>query len=654
MIRRHWPRLGLALLLLATWVAYFPGLSGGFLFDDFVNLDALNSPGPVDNWPAFWRYLTSGIADPTGRPLSLLSFLVDAREWPADPAPFLRTNVLLHLLDGVLLFFLLRRLGRHLDGAGNRTDAAALLGAGLWLLHPLFVSTTLYIVQREAMLPATFTLLGLLAYVHGRGLMATAPRAGMAWSALGLGAFTVLALLSKANGILLPLLAWTLEATVLRHGRAGPVAPLPRWLWVSLLLLPSLVVLAYLASFLPELHDPLQHRPWTIAQRLLTQPRVLVDYLLLLAVPRVLSTGLYNDGYQAAAGLLSPPGTLPALLLVLALLLAGLGLRRRAPAVAAALLFFFAGHALESTTIPLELYFEHRNYLPAMLLFWPLARGVVAWRTRIAWRATVALGLLALCGAITWQRAGLWGDPDRMALLWAAQNPQSPRAQATAAMIESRTRPDLALQRLGPLWRRHPHDLQFALNYANAACALGALPPADVAGIAGALRHADHGDQLLHRWLSRALQVAESGQCAGVDDAAIERWLEAARDNPRFMQVAGRRQDLASIAGQLALLRGQPERALHAFDEALAAEPTPDAAAMQTALLATRGHYREALSHLDTYARLSARSSPPPGRGMPRVHEWVLARQGYWAYELGLLRRKLHAEIAAQEAANGG
>ena len=78
--------------------------------------------GAIDNWPAFWRYITSGSADPTGRPLSLLSFLVDARNWPADPAPLLRTNVLLHLLNGALLFVLLRQLGRRLDGASARTD----------------------------------------------------------------------------------------------------------------------------------------------------------------------------------------------------------------------------------------------------------------------------------------------------------------------------------------------------------------------------------------------------------------------------------------------------------------------------------------------------------------------------------------------------
>lgn len=72
---RSWPPVALAGICLVAWAVYMPGLSGGFLFDDFVNLDALGALGRVDDWPAFWRYITSGTADPIGRPLALLSFL---------------------------------------------------------------------------------------------------------------------------------------------------------------------------------------------------------------------------------------------------------------------------------------------------------------------------------------------------------------------------------------------------------------------------------------------------------------------------------------------------------------------------------------------------------------------------------------------------
>lgn len=647
--------LALAALCLLAWLAYAPGLSGGFLFDDLVNLPALGATGPVDDWPTFWRYLTSGTADPTGRPLALLSFLLDARDWPADPAPFLRTNVLLHLLNGALLFALLRALGRWLDGASARTDAAALLGAGLWLLHPLLVSTTLYIVQREAMLPATFILLGLLAYVHGRGMFARASRQGAAWMLGGIGLGTLLAVLCKGNGILLPLLAWVLEATVLRRRHGAPADPATepglRRLRLVLLVVPSLLLGAWLASQLRHLGQDLDVRAWTLGQRLLTEPRVLLDYLQLLLVPRAVSTGLFNDGYVVSTGLLHPASTLPALLLVAALVALGFALRRRAPAWSAALLFFFAGHVLESSVLPLELYYEHRNYLPALLLFWPLGRALCRWRGPAWARGAVALGLLALCALTTWQRSDLWGRPDAMALAWARHNPGSPRAQAAAAMAELRLgQPRQALQRLQPLVARQPHELQLVFNQVDAACRVHGIDTRQAQAVAVALRHATEGHGLAWRWLDRSLDTAHAGACRGVDLATVDLWLASAAANP-MMQAPGRRQDLHALAGRLALLRGQPAAARRHFDRALEAWITPGAAARQAALLGARGHYREGLAHLDHYRAIQDRRVRVGGPGMQALHQWVLERQRYWPRQLAGLRATLQADLDAQAPA---
>jgi tetratricopeptide (TPR) repeat protein len=635
--------LALFALLLATWLAYAPGLSGGFLFDDFVNLNALGATGPVHDVAGFWRYVTSGTADPIGRPLSLLTFLLDGQGWPTDPAPFLRTNLLLHLINGALLFALLRLLGRRLDTPGVRTDAVALLAAGLWLLHPLFVSTTLYIVQREAMLPATFTLLGLIAYVHGRTrLEAGARDSGLFWILGGLVLGTTLAMLSKANGVLLPLLAWVLEATVLR---ASARRPLPRWLLLAGLMLPSAAIFAYVSSLLPRISAPLPGRLWTIGERLLTEPRVLVDYLQLLVVPRVLSTGLYNDGYVASRGLLTPASTLPALALVTGLIAAALALRRRTPVLSAALLFFFAGHLLESTSVPLELYFEHRNYLPAMLLGWPLARALGRWNASRTVRIALSVVLLAMLGAITWQRAQIWGKPDRMALLWAAQNPGSARAQATAATAEiGAGHADQALRRLAPWWSLDPYNLQLALNYGSAACSNGQLTVHAREAIGSAFAHASEGQAMAYHWLERALETAGHARCNGIDISTVDDWVAAAWRNPQFANDPHRRQDLLSLGGQLHLARGDGPGALVDFNRALAEDPAPTVAAQQTALLASAGYYREALAHLDSFQHLPRQ--PPSGWGMPRVHTWVLERQGYWPHELGELRRKLLVELA--------
>jgi hypothetical protein len=627
------------LLLLVAWCAYAPGLSGGYLFDDFINLPALGQTGPVDDWATFWRYLTSGSADPLGRPLSLLTFLVDATDWPASPAPFLRTNLVLHLLNGTLLFVLLRMLSRARTATTAQADGAALLAAGLWLLHPLFVSTTLYIVQREAMLPATFTLLGLIGWVQGRARLRDDPRAGMAWMAGAMIACTALATLSKANGALLPLLALVVETTVLRDERAPPQAA---WLRRVLLVVPSVVVALYLLAPLAHLDDVVWGRTWTLAQRLWTEPRVLVEYVWLLFAPRVLSRGVYNDAYVVSQGPLDPVTSLVCAIFVLGAVAAAWWGRKRAPVASAAVLFFAAGHVLESTTIPLELFFEHRNYVPAMLAFWPLALVLARWQGKPAARMAAGAVLLALCGALTYQRAQLWGDQDRMALLWAAANPASARAQATAAGAEVRAgHADRAVARLFPLWRKDPHDLQIVLNYANAACTQGGLAPPDVDGVAEALRHSTGGDQLVHRWLDRALAQAVAGNCRGLDVATVARWVDAASANPRLRDIPTRVQDLRSLEGRLALLRGDNAAARAHFDAALAVVPKPEVAAMQAGLLATAHDYAGAIAHLDRFKTLQV--APPSGVSMRRVHAWVMDRQQYWPRELALLRRRLEA-----------
>jgi hypothetical protein len=511
----------------------------------------------------------------------------------------------------------------------------------------LLVSTTLYVVQREAMLPATFTLLGLLAYTEGRNaFVKTHGRIGMGRMLWGIGLGTLLAVLSKANGILLPLLAGILEITVFGHGASlnhSASKALRRFRWLALAL-PGLLVFAYLASFLLDLNAPLAHRPWTIGQRLLTEPRVLLEYLILLAVPRSLSTGLYNDDYVPSLDLWQPATTLPTAFLIMGLIALAFRLRRSAPSLSAALLFFFAGHLLESSAIPLELYFEHRNYLPALLLFWPLARALCAWKIPATIRIATASIMIALLAFTTHSRVELWGQPKLLAALWARQNPDSSRAQATLAIAESETNPEQAMKRLAPLWRQRPLDFQLTFNFINAACASGGLSNTDKNALAHALRNADTGLQMINPWMGKAIDMADSGDCPGLALTDVANWIDATLQNPAMADAHIRDQNMEPLLAQIAVKKHDPSLALKHFNLALAGFITPDAAARNASMLAAAGYYEQALTHLDYYEKLKAQA-PSPGLGMPLAHAKILQWQGYWAYEMALLRAKLHAEI---------
>jgi hypothetical protein len=663
----------IAALCITAWFAYVPGLSGSFLFDDFANLPAIGGTGPVDNAATFWRYITSGLADPTGRPVALLSFLIDARNWPADPLPFKRTNLLLHLLNGILLWRLLRALGKATIGADQHQERplalhielAAVLGTALWLLHPLLVSTTLYIVQREAMLPATFALAGLLTWLKGRQLLGAGRRnAGLLWIACGLGFGTLLGLLSKANGILLPIYVLALEFTVMRAYAPLPAAQAPAYRRSMAVLagIPALIVLLYLAwrGYKGIVHGVGSHRPWTLGERLLTEPSIVLDYLRLLWLPRPFTAGLFNDQIEAVHSLWSLQAWLPIALLV-TLIAFAFCIRKRLPIASAALLFFFAGHLLESTTIALELYFEHRNYVPSMLLFWPLAWWLCGLDLRspagsakterlskpsVAMRLALTATILGGLTVMTHARADLWGNAQDQALLWAQLNPDSPRAQANAAQVEvSAGLPEQAAIRLQRAIADHPDEIQLVLNLLATRCAMGGVDVPSLTAAAAALRTARVGSVLLTNWFERAIDQATSGNaCPGLGLNEIGSLLDAADENPYNTKRHGSLQDIWYLRSLIALRRHDPEMALTDLNKAIDLQVRAGAALHYAALLGSKGFPSEGLAHLAHYDAIKTRERKPAS-GMPRIHAWILQRQDYWAHEFTHLRGVLEDDL---------
>jgi tetratricopeptide (TPR) repeat protein len=646
-----------ALILLLGWLAYRPGLNGGFLFDDFVNLPALGYYGRVDNWTAFWLYLTSGSADPTGRPIALLSFLIDSNDWPADPYSFKRTGVLLHLLNGAVLTWLLLKLGQ---AAGRKAALPAVLGAALWLLHPYLVSTTLYVVQRETVLECTFVLIGLLGYVCSRELAANGRALGVWLAALSISACTALATLSKANGILLPLLALVIETVLLAQARPVQNPNISR-AFASMvrlvLILPSLLFGAFLAwkTWSGFVDGMPSMRTWTLGQRLLTETRVLMDYLGWLWLPRAFSPGLFNDTITVSTSLFSPISTALCTFAIIALLAGAWRFRSRYPALSLAILFYFAGHLLESTVIPLELYFEHRNYLPAVLLFWALALWLCAPGSRRAdrlhiIRLALSIVLPFILAALTFLHADLWGNVRDQMVLWASRNPDSPRAQATVAQVElARGEIAAATVRLQHALKLRPEEIQLALNLLSAKCAAGALTETDVEETAFALRTNWNVGRVGSDWFSNALNVASQGNCKGLSLDVVERLLKASAENPRAKHMASRFvQDRLHMQARIAILRNENERALELFDEALDADPNPGTALEQAAILAAAGQPALGLRHLDHLAQKPI--AAPPTWSMQALHAWLMNKTGYWENEIAQLRATLEQDIVAQKA----
>lgn len=422
-----------AIIALAT-LAYHPGLSGPFLFDDYANI--VNEPQlQIDDlsWASLKQASLSGAAGPLKRPLSTLSFGLNHAVAGLDEFSFKSWNLATHLINGLLVFLFCRRLGRLAAVRAPRmraqVDWIALATCALWVLHPALLSSVLYVVQRMTSLASTFLLLALLAYLHARQRQMAGHAAN--WTLfVGVPLLTAIATLTKEIGALLPFLAFSIEAGLLRfHCGARPLRRHLEGFFALFLLLPLVGMGVFLAAHPEWLSASAPARGFTAVERLLTECRVLLFYLKLLFVPAISELALYYDDFPISRGLLTPVSTLFALITWTGLVLGACCYRNRAPMFAFAVFWFLAAHALESSFIMLEIMHLHRNYLayvgPLLASVWGLF-AVCAHRPRLLLLLLGCIGLtLAL---VTWQRATQWRSAAAMAQFELRHRPDSPRA----------------------------------------------------------------------------------------------------------------------------------------------------------------------------------------------------------------------------------
>ena len=209
------PKLILASGLVVVLAVYSMGWSGTLHFDDEPNLNGLHG---ISDFYSGLRFVFSGGAGPTGRPLSLATFAVQHESWP-NPKPFLVFNTLLHVINGLLCFLLLRRLLRWLFTDARSAEWLAVAVALLWAASPFLASSTLVVVQRMTGLSAFFALLALNVYTIARvGYRPDAWRSNL-WLAAIAGIGTLLAGLAKENGFLLPVFLLLIEWLLVANAR---------------------------------------------------------------------------------------------------------------------------------------------------------------------------------------------------------------------------------------------------------------------------------------------------------------------------------------------------------------------------------------------------------------------------------------------------
>lgn len=552
----------LGLLVVCTLV-YWPGRSGGFVFDDYPNIVENQELriGSLDGKNLNQAAFSAPMQGPAGRPLSMLSFGINHVYSGLAPQPYKLTNIAIHLLATIAVFFLTRAIFRALAevrGIEANEKWAVLAVTAIFALHPMQLTSVLYVVQRMTSLAGLFTILGMWTYVEARRRMFRG-EGGLALLVVGPIAFAGIAVLAKENGALLPLFATAIELSVFRF-RAGS-GQLDRRvvLWHGLFsLLPIAVAGTWLLVEPQRFLSAYAVRDFSLIERVLTESRVLIFYLKNLIAPSLSDLSLYHDDIALSTGLLTPVTTLVSIIALVGLGALAFVMRARSPLVTLGILWFFVGHLMESTLLPLEIAHEHRNYLPTYGFALAVVGAVTTIRPVHLTRATRLVALCAfvvMLGLVTWMRAAHWSDPYGWADMEVRNHPGSPRATYEAGRLYA----TLALK--GNNEAREP-----ALSYLTRSAALDRSNPMPEATMV--IMSSKLGLPARDTWvvsmmtkfgerplspaavtsLKQLVRCMHSDRC--LTDQQMVRLLEAAYRNETVRFSPRRRADIAAIYGE--------------------------------------------------------------------------------------------------------
>ncbi len=278
-------------------------------------------------------------------------------------------NFVIHYLASLFLFLLIYQT-LQLPGLNQQYQRTAypiaLLCVFLWSTHPIQVSAVTYIVQRIASMAGMFYIMSMYFYVMGRLSAATGKRTVYFVFCLVSAAF---ALGSKETAVMLPVSIFLYDLFLIQGISKERIKKN-----LIIMLLPLLLVILAAAAYtdIASLLSGYKYRPFTMAERLLTEPRVILFYISLLLYPASSRLTLLHD-FEVSRSLITPWTTLFAVLLILFLITGAIIISRKKPLIAYCILFFFINHIIEGSIVPLELIFEHRNYLPSAFFFVPIA-----------------------------------------------------------------------------------------------------------------------------------------------------------------------------------------------------------------------------------------------------------------------------------------
>jgi protein O-mannosyl-transferase len=244
-----------------------------------------------------------------------------------------------------------------------------------------------------------------------------------------------------------------------------------------MLYLPVFALIVYMVGF--DYEKAYYPRNFTLSERLLTESRILVQYLALILFPNRAFLGPYQDDFQVSSGLFQPLSTFASVLGIVLGIAFAVARRRQNPVLSFGILWFFVAHIIESTVFPLEMYFEHRNYVASVGVIFAFVYLAFSIRAPLNKIALSALAIyVAVVGLVLFSFTSVWRDRDLSAEMWQKFHPSSERAaQALAQSYVRRGQVRDALKVVEHIADINPKNIGVRLQLAQVACGVDEANP---------------------------------------------------------------------------------------------------------------------------------------------------------------------------------
>lgn len=609
-----YPSVAFLFFIGLLYFIYAQALGGRLLFDDVVNLESLTfvfADGQFHT-EAARRFVLGGDAGPLGRPLSLLTFLLDGSGWPDDVAALLYTNILLHLLNATLLAAVLLTLGRALGWSWQRAAWVAVASSALWALAPLIASASLMPIQRMTLLSSTFMLLGMWGYLAARQSLEAAPIRTMLLMGLVIGTAGLAGVFSKEQAALLPGFILLMEWLLLPKPYFNPASTRAPMVWRAFrwlaLVLPLLLILGYLAKSTINHEAAYAMRSFDLYERLATELFILWDYVRLSFLPRPASFSPFYDGIKLHD--FKEVFSWLALASWLALWTLALILRSRFPWLLFALAWFWMAHLLESTVLPLELYFEHRNYLAFIGVWFALVAVVADWALKnkgVRLAAVMLFAYASIQGFMLWQVTSLYGNPRLAAELWAIDFPHSERAaQLLANTYTLEHDYTTALKVIDEAAERSDKPSGLRLQGFQLACVLGEASAEQLGSRIEQLKKLLPNEpdlRAISSTLNQLRLILQKDNCKGVlNEALLYDIAIIAMQNPQFAKDKISMANIEIIVAAVSMDQRKLEPTLEHLEGALSYRPDLDTLELTLGLMNSAGLFEEGLKLIDRHS----------------------------------------------------